>query len=140
MSEDTETVLPFIVKVINDMYTRITEIGKSIENLNTKMDEFTYTITDRIVNLSEGITGIIEIITANREASFKYFSDSVMELKNEFLSIRDKSLELAKIEGKLAEKMSEAKVFLQDKMMDAEFLSLVFELKDLSNELRAITK
>jgi len=130
--------LPFIFKVINDIYSRITEIGKNIEDLNNKMDDFTYTITDRIVNLSEGITGIIQIIKANREASFKYFSNSANELKEEFRSIRDKSLELGKVEGQLAQKMAEAKVFLQDKMMDAEFLSLVFQLKDLSNELRAI--
>ncbi|MHA1130314.1 MAG: hypothetical protein ACTSQQ_05850, partial [Candidatus Helarchaeota archaeon] len=74
MTGETEAVLPFIIKVINDIYSRITEIGKTIQELNRKMDNFTYTITDRIVNLSEGITGIIQIIRANREASFSYFS------------------------------------------------------------------
>ena len=138
MSEDSESLLPFIVKVVNDIYTRITDIGKSMEGLHQKMDDFTYTITDRIVNLSEGITGIIQIIKANREASFNYFSKSVNEMKEEFSSIRKKSLELGKLEGQLAQNMSQAKQYLQDKMWDAEFLSLVFELKDLSNELRAL--
>ena len=138
MSDESESFLPFIFKVINDIYSRVTEIGKSIEELNQKMDEFTYTITDRVVNLSEGITGIIEIIKANREASFKYFSNSAKELKKEFQSIRQKSLKLGDLEGQLAQKMTEAKTFLQDKMMDAEFLSLIFELKDLSYELRSI--
>ena len=138
MAGDNESVIPFIVKVVNDIYTKITEIGKSMEELNQKMDDFTFTITDRIVNLSEGITGIIQIIKANREASFNYFSKSVTEMKDEFASIRKKSLELGKVEGQLAQHLGEAKKFLQDKMWDAEFLSLVFELKDLSNELRII--
>ena len=138
MSKDKESFLPFIVGVINDIYSRINEIGQSIEKLNTKMDDFTYTITDRIVNLSEGITGIIQIIKANREASFKFFSDSINEVREEFRAISEQSAELGEVEGQLVQKMSDAKVFLQDKMMDAEFLSLVFELKDLSNELRTI--
>lgn len=138
MSEDKESFLPFIVGVINDIYSRINEIGKTIEDLNTKMDDFTYTITDRIVNLSEGITGIIQIIKANREASFKFFSDSINEVRKEFHEIRAKSSELGDVEEQLAQKMDAAKTFLQDKMMDAEFLSLVYELKDLSNQLRSI--
>jgi methyl-accepting chemotaxis protein len=138
MSNEKESFLPFIVGVINDIYSRINEIGQSIEKLNTKMDDFTYTITDRIVNLSEGITGIIQIIKANREASFKFFSDSISEVREEFRLIRAKSQDLGTVEEQLTQKMADAKVFLQDKMMDAEFLSLVFELKDLSNELRAM--
>ncbi|MHA1280046.1 MAG: hypothetical protein ACTSQI_00095 [Candidatus Helarchaeota archaeon] len=138
MTGETEAVLPFIIKVINDIYSRITEIGKTIQELNRKMDNFTYTITDRIVNLSEGITGIIQIIRANREASFSYFSKSVNELKDEFSSLRKKSHELSKLESQITLQMGEAKKYLQDKMWDAEFLSLIFELKDLSNELRSI--
>ncbi|NVM30055.1 MAG: hypothetical protein HWN65_14525 [Candidatus Helarchaeota archaeon] len=138
MSDESESFLPFIFKVINDIYSRITEIGKSVEDLNEKMEDFTFTITDRIVNLSEGITGIIQIIKANREASFNFFSNSANELKEEFRAIRKESLELGQLEAQIAQKMKEAKIFLQDKMMDAEFLSLVFELKDLSNELRSI--
>ncbi len=138
MAKGDESLLPFIVKVINDIYTRITEIGKSIEELNQKMEEFTYAITDRVVNLSEGITGIIQIIKANREASFNYFSKSINEMKEEFNSIRQKSLELGKLQVQLTQKMGQAKHFLQDKMWDAEFLSLVFELKDISNELRSL--
>lgn len=138
MSTEKESFLPFIIGVVNDIYSRINEIGKTIEQLNTRMDDFTYTITDRIVNLSEGITGIIQIIKANREASFKFFSDSINELREDFRTISAQSTELGDVEGQLAQKMAEAKTFLQDKIMDAEFLSLVFELKDLSNELRAI--
>ncbi|MHA1264265.1 MAG: hypothetical protein ACTSRS_03440 [Candidatus Helarchaeota archaeon] len=138
MSNDNESLLPFMVKVINDIYSRITEIGKSIEELNQKMDDFTYTITDRIVNLSEGITGIIQIIKANREASFKYFSDSIAELKKEFRAMRSQSCELGELKVQIGQKMNDAKIFLQDKMLDADFLSLIFELKDLSNELRAL--
>ena len=140
MSGDTESLIPFIVKVINDIYSRITEIGKSIKDLNQKMDDFTFTITDRIVNLSEGITGIIQIIKANREASFSYFSKSINELNEEFSSIREKSTDLGKLQGQLAQQMGQAKKYLQDKMWDAEFLSLVFELKDLSHELRSLNK
>ncbi|MHA1649708.1 MAG: hypothetical protein ACTSYB_05905 [Candidatus Helarchaeota archaeon] len=138
MAKGDESLLPFIVKVINDIYTRITEIGKSIEELNQKMEEFTYAITDRVVNLSEGITGIIQIIKANREASFNYFSKSINEMKEEFNSVRQKSLELGKLQVQLTQKMGQAKHFLQDKMWDAEFLSLVFELKDISHELRSL--
>jgi predicted nucleic acid-binding Zn-ribbon protein len=138
MSQDNESFLPFIFKVINDMYTRISEIDKHLDSLNKKMDEFTFTLTDRVVNLSEAITGIIQIIKANREVSFQFFSNSINELKTEIHSIRDKRTELGKLEGQLAEKMSQAKKYLQDKMADAEFLSLVFQLKDLSNELRAL--
>ena len=36
MADDNESVIPFIVKVINDIYTKITEIGKSMEELNQK--------------------------------------------------------------------------------------------------------
>ncbi len=138
MSEDSESFLPFIFKVINDIYSRITETGESVEKLNQKMEVFTHTITDSIINLSKGITEIIQIIRTNREASLKFFSDSANELKEEFRSIRDESVELGKLEGQLAQKMAEAKTYLQDKMLDAEFLSLVFELKDISNDLRSI--
>ncbi len=138
MSE--ESLIPFIVKVVNDLYTRITEIGTTMENLNQKMDDFTYIITDRIVNLSEGITGIIQIIKANREASFNFFTQSINELKEEFNTMREKSLELGKLEGHITQKMSQAKQYLQDKISDAEFLSLIFELKEISNELRVFTK
>lgn len=136
MGQDAESMIPFIIKIINDIYSRITEIGNSMEVLNQKMDDFTYTITDRIVNLSEGITGIIQIIKANREASFKFFSEAVDDVKNEFISIRDKSIELGKVQGQVAQEMGKAKQYLQDKMWDAEFLSLIFELKDISNDLR----
>ena len=138
MADDTESVLPFIVKVINDIYSKITEVGKTITELNQKMDDFTYTITDRIVNLSEGITGIIQIIKANREASFNFFSKSVSELKDEFASLREKSHALGKLKGEITDQMGQAKKYLQDKMWDAEFLSLIFDLKDVSNELRAL--
>jgi methyl-accepting chemotaxis protein len=138
MADDTESVLPFIIKVINDIYSKITEVGKTIEELNQKMDDFTYTITDRIVNLSEGITGIIQIIKANREASFSFFSKSVNELKDEFASLREKSHVMGKLKGEITEQMGQAKKYLQDKMWDAEFLSLIFDLKDVSNELRAL--
>lgn len=140
MADDSESFIPFIVKVINDIYSRITEIGKSIKELNQKMDDFTFTVTDRVVNLSEGITGIIQIIKANREASFSYFSKSINELNEEFSSIREKSTDLGNLQGQLAQQMGQAKKYLQDKMWDAEFLSLIFELKDLSNELRSLNK
>ena len=138
MSQESESFLPFMFKVINDMYTRISEIDKNLDNLNKKMDEFTFTLTDRVVNLSEAINGIIQIIKANREVSFQFFSNSINELKNDIHSIRDERSELGKLEGQLADKMSLAKKYLQDKMADAEFLSLVFQLKDLSNELRTL--
>lgn len=140
MAGDSESFIPFIVKVINDIYSRITEIGKSIKELNQKMDDFTFTVTDRVVNLSEGITGIIQIIKANREASFSYFSKSINELNEEFSSIREESTDLGNLQGQLVQQMGQAKKYLQDKMWDAEFLSLVFELKDLSNELRSLNK
>jgi predicted nucleic acid-binding Zn-ribbon protein len=138
MSQDSESFMPFIFKVINDMYTRIAEIDKTLDSLNKKMDEFTFTLTDRVVNLSEAITGIIQIIKANRDVSFQFFSNSINELKTEIHSIREKRSELGKMEGQLADKMALAKKYLQDKMADAEFLSLVFQLKDLSNELRTL--
>jgi hypothetical protein len=138
MSQDSESFLPFIFKVINDIYTRVTEIDKTIESLNKKMDDFTFTLTDRMVNLSESITGIIEIIKANRETSVQFFSSSINELKNEIHAIRDKRTELGKLEGEFAQKMSQARKYLQDKISDAEFLSLIFQLKDLSNELRTL--
>ena len=137
-NEDKESFLPFIFKVINDIYTRISEIDKNIDSLSKKMDDFTFNLTDRVVNLSEGLTGIIQIVKANREASFQFFSDSITELKGEIHSIRDKRTEIGKMGGQLAEKISQAKKYLQDKMFDAEFLSLVFQLKDLSNELRTL--
>ena len=140
MSKDSESFLPFIFKVINDIYTRVNEIGTSMEHLNRRMEDFTYTLTDRIVNLSEGITGIIQIIKANREASFSYISNSVNELKDEINSIREKSSEMGKLGGQLTQEMGNAKKYLQNKVWDAEFLSLVFELKDLSNELRELKK
>ena len=138
MSQDSESFLPFMFKVINDMYSRISEIDKSLDSLNKKMDEFTFTLTDRVVNLSEAINGIIQIIKANREVSFQFFSNSINELKTEIHSIREKRSDLGKMEGQLADKMALAKKYLQDKMADAEFLSLVFQLKDLSNELRTL--
>ena len=138
MSQESESFLPFIFKVINDMYSRIAEIDKTLDSLNRKMDEFTFTLTDRVVNLSEAINGIIQIIKANREVSFQFFSNSINELKTEIHSIREKRSELGQLEGQLADKMALAKKYLQDKMADAEFLSLVFQLKDLSNELRSL--
>ncbi|MFX1294361.1 MAG: hypothetical protein ACFFD2_05845 [Promethearchaeota archaeon] len=139
MDGDSETFIPFIIKVINDIYSKITEIGKSMNEFNQKMDDFTLKMTDRVVNLSEEITGIIQIIKANREASFKFFSKSISETKEEFSSLREKSMKMGKLEGLLVEQMNQARKYLQDKMWDAEFLSLVFELKDLSNELRLLT-
>jgi methyl-accepting chemotaxis protein len=138
MSKDSESFLPFIFKVINDIYTRINEIGTSMEQMNQRMEDFTYKITDRIVNLSEGISGIIQIIKANREASFNYFSNAINELKVDFKSIREKSDELGPLQGQLIQEMGNAKKYLQNKIWDAEFLALVFELKDLSNELRSL--
>lgn len=131
MNQDTDDVIPFLIRVLNDMYRNVKDISKSMEEMNSTIENFSQNITDNIVNVSTDLTGIIQIVRSNREAIFRVINKEIEDLTQEFDKFK---IEMSKTDNsseKIYARLEKARIDLQNKMQDAEFLSFVLELKDL---------
>ncbi|MBD3229282.1 MAG: hypothetical protein GF329_13950 [Candidatus Lokiarchaeota archaeon] len=131
MDQEIDDVIPFLIRVLNDMYRNVKDISKSMENMNSNIEKFSQNITDHVVKLSSDLTGIIQIVKGNRKAIFKVINNEIDELSEEFNKFKVEMSETHNSSEKIYDNLGKAKIDLQNKMQDAEFLSIVLELKDL---------
>ncbi|MHA1271133.1 MAG: hypothetical protein ACTSPY_15170 [Candidatus Helarchaeota archaeon] len=135
MEQEFKDVIPFIVRVLNNMYENVKEIGHSMNQMNKIVDDFSRILTDNVVSISSDLTGIIQIVRASRETIFHKINDSIDELTNEFKEFKLKITDTSKNSDIIFNRLEKAKYDLENKMQDAEFLSLVLELKDLLKKI-----
>jgi len=135
MSQELNDVIPFLIRVINDMYNNVNKIGESMNKMNETVDQFTKKITDDIVAISSDLTGIIQIIRANREAIFQKIDELIEDLNEEFNEFKEQMIRTTKTSKHIFDYLVKARLNLQSKMQDAELLSVVLELKDVLKKL-----
>ena len=135
MSQEINDVIPFLVRVLNDMYKNVKDIENPMNEMNKTIETFSHTITDSMVTISSDLTGIIQIVRASRETIFNKITNSINELNDEFTIFKSTMTSTTKSSKGIFDKLQTAKINLQNKMQDAEFLSLILELKDILNKI-----
>ncbi|MHA1145780.1 MAG: hypothetical protein ACTSRW_13655 [Candidatus Helarchaeota archaeon] len=131
-----ESIVSFLISTTEEIQKQVEGLEESMRRLNESIDNLTEKLTNTVVDISENFQALIYLIQSSREAQFNVIFSMFTKHMEALEEIRDVALNFTDKQKQVTEETHKSLNALRKKMLDYEFQTFIFNLKDLITELK----
>lgn len=135
-----KTTIKFVVAVIDDLYKWMEKVNESISSLNKSLETLSENLLNRIIEVAENFQTITDLIRSSRDTQFKTVFGMFTKNLKVIEEIREIALNMTDQQITIKSDFYRTLEALREKMYYADYQSLVSDLKNLANEIKALKK